>query len=177
MTGSNRKESYNKKITAFIQNRYAEKVEIEILPLEKLPMYCQDDELNPPSSVVEIRNKILESDGILIVTPEYNHSISGFLKNAIDWFSRVEKVMVKKPVMIAGASPGILGTARAQMQLRQILNSPGVAALTLPGYEVFIGGVQEKLDENGNLIHEPTIQFLDTVMNNFIDWVEKTKGI
>jgi chromate reductase, NAD(P)H dehydrogenase (quinone) len=177
LVGSNRKESYNRKLTKYIQKRYQEKVDIEILAIEDLPMYNQDDELDPPSIVKEIKNKVLESDGILIATPEFNHSIPGLLKNAIDWFSRVEKVMVKKPVMIVGASPGVLGTARAQMHLRQILNSPGVSALTLPGNEVFIGAVQEKIDESGKLIHEPTIQFLDTVMGNFIDWVVKTDSL
>ncbi|MCM2533620.1 NAD(P)H-dependent oxidoreductase [Neobacillus pocheonensis] len=177
LVGSNRKESYNRKITSFIQERYKEKVEIEILPIENLPLYNQDDELTPPAVVNEIKRKVLASEGILIATPEYNHSIPALLKNALDWFSRVEKVMVRKPVMIVGASGGVLGTARAQMHLRQILNSPGCAALTLPGNEVFIGGVQDKLDEFGKLTHEPTIQFLDTVMNNFVNWVEKTKGI
>lgn len=177
LVGSNRKESYNKKLTTYIQKRYQEKVEIEILPIEKLPMYNQDDELNPQPIVQEIKAKVSESDGILIATPEYNHSIPAVLKNAIDWFSRVDKVMIKKPVMIVGGSGGVLGTVRAQMHLRQILNSPGVSALPLPGNEVFIGTLHEKLDDSGDLIHEPTTQFLDNVMTNFIDWVEKTKGL
>jgi chromate reductase len=175
IVGSNRKESYNKKLTLFIQKRYKEQVEIELLPIEKLPMYNQDDELTPPAIVTEIKTKVFQSDGILIATPEYNHSIPAFLKNALDWFSRVDKVMVNKPVMIVGATPGVLGTARAQMHLRQILNSPGISALTLPGNEVFIGNINEKLNEAGELVHEPTIQFLDSVMNNFIEWAEKTK--
>ncbi|MFJ5622717.1 NADPH-dependent FMN reductase [Peribacillus loiseleuriae] len=175
IVGSNRKESYNKKIATFMQKRYTDKIEIEIMPIEDLPMYNEDKELNPPSVVTDIKKKVTDSDGILIATPEYNHSISGFLKNAIDWFSRGDKVMVNKPVMIVGCSPGALGTVRAQMQLRQILNSPGVSALTLPGNEVFIGAVHEKIDESGKLVHEPTIQFLDTVMNNFMDWIQKVK--
>jgi chromate reductase len=175
IVGSNRKESFNKRLTLFIQKRYKGQAEIELLPIEKLPMYNQDDELTPPSIVTEIKTKVLQSDGILIATPEYNHSIPGFLKNALDWFSRVDKVMVKKPVMIVGATPGVLGTVRAQVHLRQILNSPGIGALALPGNEVFIGNINEKLDASGELIHEPTIQFLDSVMNNFIGWVEKVK--
>ena len=177
LVGSNRKDSYNKKLIEFMQKRYQEKIEIEILPIEDLPMYNQDDELDPPAIVKSIKSKVLESDGVLIATPEYNHSIPAVLKNAIDWFSRVEKVMVNKPVMIVGATIGVLGTARAQMHLRQILNSGGIAALTLPGNEVFIGTIQEKMDESGTLIHEPTIQFLDTVMDNYMNWVEKTKGL
>lgn len=177
IVGSNRKESYNKKLAVYLQQRYQEDIEIEILPIEKLPMYNQDDELTPAEIVKEIKKKVADSDGILIVTPEYNHSIPAFLKNAIDWFSRVDKVLVQKPVMIVGSSPGVLGTVRAQMHLRQILNSPGVSALTLPGNEVFIGSIQEKLDESGKLIHEPTTQFLDTVMKNFIEWVKKTNSL
>jgi chromate reductase, NAD(P)H dehydrogenase (quinone) len=173
LVGSNRKESFNKKLAVFMQNRYQTKTEIEILPIEKLPMYNQDDELTPPEIVTEIKKKVADSDGVLFVTPEYNHSIPAFLKNAIDWFSRVDKVMVNKPVMIVGSSPGVLGTVRAQMHLRQILNSPGISALTLPGNEVFIGAIQEKLDESGRLVHEPTIQFIDTVMDNYINWIQK----
>lgn len=173
LVGSNRKESFNKKLAVFMQNRYQTTAEIEILPIEKLPMYNQDDELTPQQIVTEIKKKVAESDGVLFVTPEYNHSIPAFLKNAIDWFSRVDKVMTGKPVMIVGSSPGVLGTARAQMHLRQILNSPGISALTLPGNEVFIGAVHEKLDESGNLVHEPTVQFIDTVMETYINWIKK----
>jgi chromate reductase, NAD(P)H dehydrogenase (quinone) len=175
IVGSNRKESYNKKLAVYMQKHYLNAVEIEILPIENLPMYNQDDELTPPSNVTEIKNKVKECDGILMITPEYNHSIPAFLKNAIDWFSRVDKVMVNKPVMVMGSSMGALGSVRAQMHLRQILNSPGIAARTLPGNEVIIGAIHEKLDESGSLIHEPTIQFIDTVMNNFMDWVKKNQ--
>lgn len=175
LVGSNRKESFNKKLAVYMQNRYKMTAEIEILPIEKLPMYNQDDELTPPEIVTEIKKKVAESDGVLFVTPEYNHSIPAFLKNAIDWFSRVDKVMVDKPVMIVGSSPGALGSVRAQVHLRQILNSPGISALTLPGNEVIIGAVHEKLDDSGKLVHEPTVQFIDTVMDNFINWINKQK--
>jgi chromate reductase, NAD(P)H dehydrogenase (quinone) len=173
IVGSNRKESYNKKLAVYLQKRYQMNVDIEILPIEQLPMYNQDDELNPPDIVNEIKSRVKESDGVLFITPEYNHSVPAFLKNAIDWFSRVDKVLVNKPVMVMGSSLGALGSVRAQIHLRQILNSPGIAALTLPGNEVIIGSVHEKLDETGKLIHEPTIQFLDTVLNNFVEWVKR----
>ncbi|MFG6115812.1 NADPH-dependent FMN reductase [Halobacillus sp. MO56] len=177
LVGSVRKESFNRKLASYIQSRYKNQAEIEILPIEELPFFNQDDELSPPAIVNEIKWKIKESDGIIIVTPEYNHSLPGVLKNAIDWFSRVDKVMVKKPVMIAGGSIGLLGTVRAQMHLRQILNSPGLSSLTLPGNEVLISGIDKKMDENGDIIDEPTIQFIDSVMNNYVDWVKKTKEI
>ena len=171
--GSNRKESYNRKITTFIQERFQEKIEMEILKIEKLPIYSEDDEFNPSSIVKEIKQKITESDGVLITTPEYNHSIPGILKNALDWISRVDTVMVKKPVMIIGCTTGALGTVRAQIHLRQILNSPGISALILPGNEVYITFVNEKMNKSGELIDEPTIQILDRTMDNFVDWIER----
>jgi chromate reductase, NAD(P)H dehydrogenase (quinone) len=176
IVGSNRKESYNQKLTVFMQTRYQGKIEIEILPIKDFPIYNQDDELNPPAVVTDTKRKISESDGILIATPEYNGTISGVLSNALDWFSRVDKVMIGKPAMIVGASMGALGTVKAQMHLRQILNSPGISALTLPGNEVFVGSVHEKIDESGKLTDESTIQFIDGVVDNFIEWVEKVKA-
>ncbi|MBU8878985.1 NAD(P)H-dependent oxidoreductase [Bacillus sp. FJAT-29790] len=173
--GSNRKESYNRKLTAFIQERFQEKIEIEILKIEQVPIYSEDDEFNSSSIVKEIKQKISESDGVLITTPEYNHSIPGILKNTLDWVSRVDTVMVKKPVMIIGSTTGALGTVRAQIHLRQILNSPGISALILPGNEVYITNVHEKMNKSGVLIHEPTIQILDRTMYNFVDWIEKNK--
>lgn len=175
LVGSMSKESNNRKIVNFMKERYKEQLEIEILPIEKLPMYNQDIEEDAPEIVEKLRIKIKESDGILFATPEYNHSISSVLKNAIDWFSRVERVMINKPSMIIGATLGNLGTVRAQVHLRQILNSGGVATLNLPGNEVFISNVHEKLDEDGNLVDEPTIEYLDKVVKNFIDWIKKVK--
>jgi len=175
IVGSISEKSNNKKLAEFMKERYKDKFEIEVLSLKDIPMYNEDNELDPPSVVKEVKSKIKESDGILIVTPEYNHSIPGVLKNAFDWFSRVDRVMVNKPTMIVGASMGALGTVKAQIHLRQILNSGGVAALTLPGNEVLIGSIQDKVDEKGNLTDESTIKFLDKVVDNFVEWADKIK--
>lgn len=175
MVGSMSKESNNKKLVEFMKERYKGRLEIEILPIEKLPMYNQDIELDAPEIVKELREQIKDSEGILFATPEYNHSIPAVLKNALDWFSRVERVMTNKPSMIVGASMGTFGTIKAQIHLRQILNSGGIATLNLPGNEVFIGTIQDKLDDKGDLIDEPTIRFLDEVVENFIEWAEKVK--
>ncbi len=83
--------------------------------------------------------------------------------------------MIGKPSMIIGATMGNLGTVRAQVHLRQILNSGLVNTLNLPANEVFISTIHEKLDESGKLIHEPTIKYLDEVMDNFIQWIKKVK--
>lgn len=175
LVGSQRKESVNQKLVGFLQKRYRDQLKIVQAPIKEFPMYNQDNELNPPEIVGHVKQMVRSSDGVLIATPEYNHSIPALLKNALDWFSRIEPVMVNKPVMIIGASPGILGTVRAQEHLRQILKSPGISALTLPGNEVFIGEVYEKIDEQGNITHSPTIEFLDSVVIDFLNWITKTK--
>ncbi|SHE93640.1 NAD(P)H-dependent FMN reductase [Seinonella peptonophila] len=175
LVGSNRSDSYNKKLALFMKERYQAKLSIELVPIDQLPIYNQDDELNPPDIVKLVKAQIADSDGVLMLTPEYNHSISAVLKNALDWCSRVEQVLVNKPTMVAGASMGLHGTVRAQMHLRDILNSPGVSALVLPGNEIFVGVVHEKIDEAGQLIDQPTIEFIDQVVDRFIKWIHTVK--
>lgn len=175
LVGSIRKASYNQKVTEYIKQRYAGKFEVEIYPLQEIPIFNQDFELDPPAIVKDLKEKILASDGVLIATPEYNHSIPGVLKNVLDWTSRGEKVLDHKPVMVVGASMGALGTIRAQIHLRQILQAAGVNNLLLPGNEVLIGAVHTKMDETGKLTDESTINFLDIVMENFTEWIQKHK--
>jgi chromate reductase, NAD(P)H dehydrogenase (quinone) len=173
IVGSIRKESYNLKLAKFIQKKYKERLDIEILNIRDLPHYDQDIEMNPPKVVSEFKRKVADADAVLWVTPEYNYSIPGVLKNAIDWLSRVEKVLNGKPSWIMGATMGTLGTVRAQQHLRDILFCPGAGTPLLPGNEVYIGAVHEKMDQVGNLTHEPTIQFLDMVVENFIKWINQ----
>ncbi|MDQ0338363.1 NAD(P)H-dependent FMN reductase [Caldalkalibacillus uzonensis] len=169
--GSLRKESYNKKVVEFMQSRYERKMEIEILHIRDLPHFDQDVEEDPPQQVKVFKQRVAAADAILIATPEYNHSVPGVLKNALDWLSRVDKVLTGKPVLLIGSTPGMLGTVRAQIHLRQILASPGLSAKVLPGNEVLINFVHEKLDDHGRLVHQQTISFLDDVVNRFIDFV------
>lgn len=173
IVGSIRKESYNYKLAQYIQNRYKDKFDLDILSLRSLPMYDQDIENEPSDAVKEFKRKVAEADAVLWVTPEYNGTIPGVLGNAIDWLSRVDKVMVGKPSWIMGASMGNLGTVKAQLHLREILFSPGINSPLLPSNEVYVGAVHEKIDAQGNLVHEPTVQFLDTVVNNFVAWMNK----
>lgn len=173
IVGSIRKESYNLKLAKYIQTRYAERFDLEILNIKDLPHYDQDIEMNPSEVITEFKGKVAEADAVLWVTPEFNYSIPGVLKNAIDWLSRVEKVMIGKPSWIMGATMGALGTVRAQQHLRDILFCPGVGSPLLPGNEVYVGAVHEKIDESGNLTHEPTVKFIDLVVDNFINWMNQ----
>ncbi|MFS0782755.1 NADPH-dependent FMN reductase [Bacillus sp. 1P06AnD] len=170
IVGSNRKDSYNMKLTKFVQKTYADKFDMEILMVNDLPFYNEDTEHALPAPVVAFINKVKEADAILWVTPEYNYSIPGVLKNAIDWLSRGEKVLIGKPSWIIGASMGTMGTVRAQLHLRDILFSPGVSSPLLPGNEFYVGQVHEKVNAEGELIHEPTLAFLNVVVDNFINW-------
>lgn len=170
LVGSIRKESYNLMLAQYIQNTYKEHFDLEILNIRELPFYDQDMENNPPEVVKEFKNKVANADAVLWVTPEYNATVPGVMVNAIDWLSRVEKVMIGKPSWIMGASMGNLGTVKAQMHLRDILFASGLSSPLLPGNEVYVGAAHEKFDKEGNLIHEPTKQFLNTVVDHFINW-------
>ncbi|KPC98069.1 NADPH azoreductase [Geobacillus sp. BCO2] len=106
LVGSLRKDSYNRKLAEWMRERYKDKFQLDIADIGALPHYNQDDELNPPEVVAAFKRQVANADGVLIVTPEYNWSVPGVLKNALDWLSRVDKVLVNKPVMIAGVSTG-----------------------------------------------------------------------
>lgn len=173
LVGSIRKESFNKALAIHIINRFSDRINFQILSIDELPFFNEDIELSPPKIVSELRKTIKESDGILIVTPEYNYSVPGVLKNALDWFSRVDRVMLNKPTMVIGASTGRFGTVRGQNHLRQILNSSGIRAINLPGNETHISFVEDKLDEEGILIDESTVIIIDKRMNSFMNWIKK----
>lgn len=173
IVGSIRKESYNLKLAKYIQKQYQEKFDLEILNIRDLPFFDQDIENDPPVVVKEFKSKVAKADAVLWVTPEYNGTVPGVLVNAIDWLSRVDKVLIGKPSWIVGASMGNLGTVKAQLHLRDILFAAGVSSPLLPGNEVYVGAVHEKIDHEGNLTHEPTVQFLDMVVENFITWFKQ----
>ncbi|WP_077615948.1 NADPH-dependent FMN reductase [Caenibacillus caldisaponilyticus] len=173
IVGSLRKDSYNMWLAQNIKERYKDKLEVRIADIGQLPHYNQDEELDPPEVVKAFKKQVAESDGVIIITPEYNWSIPGVLKNALDWLSRVDRVLINKPVMTAGVSPVTLGTVRAQLHLRQILSAPGLSARVLPpaGNEVLVNFASEKFDADGRLIDENTLNFLDGVIDKFIDWI------
>ncbi|MEG0385766.1 MAG: NAD(P)H-dependent oxidoreductase [Solibacillus sp.] len=172
IVGSIRNESYNLQLAKHIHSRYADLFEVEILNLKPLPMYNQDEELNPPLEVIDFKAKIKAADAVLWVTPEYNATIPGVLGNAIDWISGVDKVMHGKPSIIMGASMGALGTVKAQMHLRDILFASGINSPLLPMNEVYVGAAHTKFNEQGQLVDEATVKFIDSVIVNFQEWMK-----
>lgn len=171
IVGSIREESYNMQLAKFIEKRYAGKFDLEVLSLKDLPMYNQDIENEAPQTVLDFKARVKTADAILWVTPEYNGTVPGVMVNAIDWLSRVDKVMIGKPSFMMGASMGNLGTVKAQLHLRDILFSPGVNSPLLSGNDVYIGAVHTKFDGEGNLTDEGTVKFLDVVIDNFLNWM------
>lgn len=172
IVGSIRKDSYNLKLAQHVQNRYADKFELEILSLRGIPMYDQDIELDAPQIVLDFKARVKAADAVLWVTPEYNSTIPGVLGNAIDWMSRVDRSVNGKPSMIMGASMGAMGSVKAQMHLRDILFASGLNSPLLPMNEVYVGAAHTKFDEEGNLTDEATVEFLDKVIENFLNWMK-----
>lgn len=173
--GSTSSSSFNLKVVEYMKSRYADQLEITPVFINDVEMFSIDTENNPPKHAAKFKNDAKDSDAVLFAVPEYNYSIPGALKNAIDWFSRGDLTLQAKPAFIIGASMGVLGSVRAQMHLRDILVNPALAPNLLPGNEVYIGSVHEKIDENGQITDQATIDFLDSVVNNFVEYYNKTK--
>jgi chromate reductase len=145
---------------------------LEIADIACLPMINQDSEKPFPESVVAFRDKLKKADAVLIATPEYNSSIPGALKNAIDWASRSPHApLLGKPAAIMGASTGKFGTIRAQLYLRQILTHVGAFPLGKP--EVLVALAERSFDENGNLVDETARGFLHELLIALGKWTER----
>ena len=172
LVGSLRKDSCNMQLVKTIKERYSTLFDLEIAEIGILPYYNEDNEIAPPREVEQFKKLIAKADAVLISSPEYNWSISGVLKNALEWLSRMEKPIAGKPVIPMGVTQGGLGTVRAQLHLRQILLS--IQAITLPpaGNEILIGFAGKKF-KDGKLTHEVTLEFLDEVMERFVGFVKE----
>jgi chromate reductase, NAD(P)H dehydrogenase (quinone) len=156
--GSLRKQSYNRGLLQAALEVAPPNCNLEIFDLKEIPLYNQDEETNLPQSVVRLKAKVRAADAILIATPEYNYSIPGVLKNALDWGSRPygDNAWDNKSVAIMGASPGMQGTSRAQYHLRQVFVYLNMHPLNRP--EVMIGSAQDRFDAKGSLSDPKTRQ-------------------
>lgn len=172
IVGSNAEQSYNRMLLQFMQRQFKLKCEIELLEIKDVPMFNQDDDQSDCFAIRYLYNKITRADGVIIATPEHNHTITPALKSTLEWLSFKLHPLENKPVMIVGASYYDQGTSRAQVHLRKILEAPGVNAYTLPGNEFLLGKAKEAFDVNGNIANEGTVTFLETCLDNFIKYVE-----
>jgi chromate reductase len=173
--GSLRQASYNKATLQAAQELLPEGATLEIFDLGGVPPFNEDDERALPPRVVELKARVREADAILIATPEYNYSVPGVLKNAIDWGSRPygDNVWDGKPVAIMGASPGPLGTARAQYHLRQSFVFLNMYPVNRP--EVMISNAAQRFDAQGRLADEGSRTRIQQLLEALVAWTRRLR--
>jgi chromate reductase len=173
VVGSLRKESFSRKMARAAADAAPETLKLEIVEIGQLPHYNQDEDTNPPAPWTQFRDRIRRADAVLFVTPEYNRSVPGVLKNAIDVASRPygKSAWDKKPAAIISVSPGALSAFGANHHLRQSLVFLNMPAMQQP--EAYIGGADKLFDAEGKLINDSTRGFLGKVMQAFAAWIDK----
>jgi chromate reductase len=176
IAGSIREASYNRALLRAAQGLVPAGVTMETFDIKGLPGFSQDDEANPPAQVVELKKRIRAADAIVLVTPEYNYSVPGVLKNAIDWASRPygDSAWSKKPVAVMGASVGNLGTARAQYHLRQMFVFLNMFAVNQP--EVMVSNAHKHFDEQGNLTDEVAKKLITQLLEELVSLARRLGG-
>lgn len=169
IVGSLRKDSYNHSALKAVQQLTPDNVVLNLVEIGGIPTFNQDDEMELPTSVIEFKQKISAAGAILIATPEYNYSLPGGLKNAIDWASRPygKSAWQGKPSAIMGASIGIFGTARAQYDLRKALVALDMPIVIQP--EVMISTAAKLFDKDGILTDEPTRKLIGQLLVALVD--------
>ncbi|KRL32604.1 flavoprotein [Companilactobacillus paralimentarius DSM 13238 = JCM 10415] len=177
IVGSNSNKSTNRELLKYMKKRFQSAAEIELVEIKNLPIYKKSADKYVPQEALDIANKIEAADGVIIATPEYDHSIPAVLSSALAWLSYGIHPFVDKPVMITGASYGSLGSSRAQAQLRQILDSPELKARIMPSSEFLLGHSLQAFDENGDLKDEKIIKQLDGLFQDFLDFVNISKQL
>jgi chromate reductase len=175
LVGSLRKESFSRKVAKALLAVTPKSVTLEILEIGQLPMYNQDLDEMPPTEWTQFRNRLKEFDGILFVTPEYNRSVPGVLKNAIDVASRPygQNALDGTPGAVISISVGALGGFGANHHLRQslvFLNVP-----TMPQPEAYLSDAAKLFEVNGQLSNPATREFLTKFMTAFVDWTRENK--
>ena len=173
VVGSLRRESFNRRLARALQKLGPADCTFAELRIDDLPLYNQDDDANQAPAVQRFKAEIAASRGVIFVTPEYNRSIPGVLKNAIDNASRPprQNAWAGKPAGIVGITPGAIGTAAAQQHLRNVL--VGVSMPTLPQPEVYLVMNDEFFGEDGSIANERTRKFLQGWMDRYIEWVKR----
>ncbi len=174
LCGSLRKDSYNRALVRALPALAPEGMTFDVLEgLDELPHYNADIQAEGfPPKLNALAAAIARADGVAIVSPEYNYSIPGFLKNAIDWLSRVQPgPFAGKPVLIQSASPGVFGGARMQYHLRQVLVFLDALPMNKP--EVMVGNAMQKFSDDGKLTDEPTRKFIGEQLKAFSAFIER----
>jgi chromate reductase len=174
ISGSLRHDSHNTRLLRHLAEQAPQGVEIELWDgLRAIPPYDQDEDVEPaPAAVAELREAIAEADGLLFATPEYNSSVPGALKNAIDWASRPRATtpLQDKPAAVVGASTGSFGAVWAQAELRKVLSSTGARVLDL---ELPLAKAHEAFDHSGRLIQVPAGARAEEILAALVEAIEQ----
>lgn len=172
IAGSLRSGSYNRVLLRATQELAPGHMQITLFDLAPIPPYNSDVEAQgEPASVVALKSAIREADAVLIATPEYNRSIPGVVKNALDWASRppTRSVLDGKPVAVMGASTGSFGTVRAQAHLQQLCVATNMLAMNRP--QLFVAHAKGKFDDHGQLVDQDTRERLAKLLDALADWI------
>ena len=176
IVGTNSKRSTNRQLLQYMQKHFADKAEIELVEIKDIPVFNKPADKLLPAEILEIAAKIEASDGVIIGTPEYDHSIPAVLMSALAWLSYGIYPLLNKPIMITGASYGTLGSSRAQLQLRQILNAPEIKANVLPD-EFLLSHSLQSFNPSGDLVDLDVIKKLDAIFDDFHIFVKITEKL
>jgi chromate reductase len=172
LVGSLRKDSHNRKLARVLAELAGPALAFDVLEIGNLPLYNQDDDADPPEAYRALRARIKAADAVLFVTPEYNRSVPGVLKNAIDVASRPygQSAWDKKPCAVISASPGAIGGFGANHHLRQSLVFLNMPVLQ---FEAYLSGADKLFDARGKLANESTGRFLGKFVEAFTAWIER----
>lgn len=173
VVGSLRRDSFNRQLAQALKRLAAKELQLEFVRIDDLPLYNQDDDSNPAPPVKRLKGEIAGADGVIFITPEYNRSMPGVLKNAIDHASRPygQSAWAGKPAGVIGISSGAIGTAVAQQHLRNTLAYLDMPAMGQP--EAFLHHKQGFFDADGNIASEGTRQFVQKWLDSYAEWVRK----
>ncbi|WP_125606663.1 NADPH-dependent FMN reductase [Lapidilactobacillus bayanensis] len=177
IVGSNATNSTNRQLLQFMQQHFSDQAEIDLCEIKDLPAFNEPADKTAPTGVQLLSDKIMAADGVIVSTPEYDHSIPAALKSAIEWLSYTTRPLIDKPVMIVGASHGSLGSSRAQAHLRQILDAPELKARIMPSDEFLLGHSLTAFAEDGQLIYPEKVQELEECFAEFVDFVTLTNEL
>ncbi|WP_278552861.1 NADPH-dependent FMN reductase [Companilactobacillus farciminis] len=177
IVGSNSQKSTNRELLKYMKRHFKDFAEIELVEIKDLPIFKKSADKYVPQLAKDIAKKIEDADGVIIATPEYDHSVTAVLSSALAWLSYGIHPFVDKPVMITGASYGSLGSSRAQAQLRQILDSPELKARIMPSSEFLLAHSLHAFDDNGDLKDKDVVKELDGLFQDFLQFVNISKQL
>ncbi|MGV3354877.1 NADPH-dependent FMN reductase [Streptococcus orisratti] len=177
IVGTNSDRSTNRKLLKFMAKHFADRADIEVLEIKELPSFNEPEDRTAPAAIAAFSEKIASADGVIIATPEYDHTIPAPLASVLEWIAYTSRALINKPTMIVGCSLGALGTSRAQAHLRQILDAPELKARVMPGSEFFLGHSEQVLDDDFNLNDFEKVAELEEHFSEFQDFVTITNQI